>query len=1137
MSSELCEPDDMAEVAHNYVFVGFSVADLTAALIAAHSTGPARRPVDNHGFLAIQPDALYIDAGVFGRPVAQFFFPAVTVRQVGGNLLLSCPCGETETRLCEHQTAVLLALLHRSELRVFFDAGLRRRQLLTAAKPYGLENEPDLEAYFTLCYEGQRLEIRPRRPGMYPLTAATQRQLTETLLPPRRDSQLPLSAKVGAMLTQRILVLGRHKYYDHLTAHLFEATLTAGGKPKNPLVWLPPLEASLDSTDLDAVRFYTGISQLQHQHAERNPAADQQALRALVRNPLALPVYVSDAPVSEKTTAQTLRLLTLYLGQAEVQVLVQEDAPFFAVSASVVLNGQAHDLRLLPLKYGTFVAIQPDAWYLPDLPEVARVLAFFKARHNVLLLHKSQFPAFQATILSKLEHRVTVVYADLVPATPVQLTAHGFAQTPQRLIYLADSGGFIDVLPVMKYAGVEVPVLSRKTIYATDLATGKPFSVPRDQAAELAFTVLLLRQQPAFEEQLELGREAFYLSRRQFLEEEWFLEACETWEQENVTVLGFNELKDNQLNPHKAKVTVRVGTEVNWFDTELRVHFGRQRVPLASVHKALRNKSKYVTLGDGTRGILPQDWIAKFARYFAAGELIGERIRTPKINFAAIRDEYEPEALTEETRAQLAEYEAQVADFAGIAQMAPPPDLRGQLRPYQQHGLNWLGFLDSFNFGGCLADDMGLGKTITVLAFLLTQRAKAPGAASLVVVPTSLIFNWQAEAEKFAPTLRLLTMHGPDRPRNADTFVSADVVLTTYGTLLTDIAFLKDYRFNYVFLDESQAIKNPDSLRYHAARLLQARNRVVLTGTPIENSTYDLYGQLSFACPGLLGSQQHFKNQFALPIDKFKSETHARALRRKIEPFVLRRTKQQVAAELPPKIEMVLHCEMDQEQRRVYDFCKKEYRDRLMGHHPDHPVKERLHILQGLTKLRQICDSPALLRDQESFGTGSAKLQVLLREIDNKAPQHKILVFSQFVAMLDIIRGALVERGIPTAYLTGQTRDRAAAVARFQHDPAVRVFLISLKAGGTGLNLTQADYVYLVDPWWNPAVENQAIDRSHRLGQDKPVVAVRLICPDTIEEKIQRMQAGKTALAGDLIRTDAAVLKSLSRDELLGLFS
>ena len=1132
MPRETPEYDDPA-AAHTYVFEGLSLADLTANLVAAHSASAENSPPPSRQYLAIQPETLIINDGTFSQPSAQAWFPTVVVSQTGENLRVSCPCAAAGPGLCEHQALVLLALLHRPELRVFFDEKLRRQQLVAAARPYGLENEPNLEAHFSLRYVQQRLEIMPRRAGLFPLTAAAQRQMAEALLPPRRE----LLARPDAGPTRRIVVVGRHKFYDHLTVHLFEAALTAGGKPKNPLTWVPPLEAGLEGEDLAVLRFYTGISQLQHQHTERNPLADQQALRALVRNPLALPVYASDAPVSEKATAQALRPITLRLAPAEVRILVEEEAPFFAVSASVVLNGQPHDLRLLPLKYGAFVAPQPDAWYLPDRPEVTRLLAFFKARHNALLLHKSQFPVFQESILGQLENRVEIVYTDLAPGTPIQLAEHGFTEVPERLIYLADSGGFIDVLPVMRYGGVEVPILSRKTIYATDPATGKPFSVPRDRPAELAFTVLLVRQQPAFEEQLEVGREALYLSRRQFLEEEWFLEAFEVWQQAGIAVLGFNELKNNNLNPNKARVTVRVGTEVNWFDTELHVHFGGQRAPLASIHKALRNKSRYVTLGDGTRGILPEDWIAKFARYFAAGELVGDHIRTPRINYVAIRDEYEAADLAPETRAQLAEYETQVAGFAGIAPVAVPPDLRGQLRPYQQHGLNWLGFLDTFNFGGCLADDMGLGKTITVLAFLLTQRAKVPGAASLVVVPTSLVFNWQAEAAKFAPGLRLLTAHGPGRPRDAAEFARHDVVLTTYGTLLSDIAFLKDYRFNYVFLDESQAIKNPDSLRYRAARLLQARNRVVLTGTPLENNTYDLYGQLSFACPGLLGSQQHFKNQYAVPIDKFNSDGHARALRRKIEPFVLRRTKQQVAAELPPKTEMVLPCEMDEEQRRVYDFHRQEYRARLMGQHPDHPLKERAHILQGLTKLRQICDSPALLPDAAGFGAASAKLRVLLREIDNKAPQHKILVFSQFVAMLDIVRAALAERGIPTAYLTGQTRDRAGAVAAFQHDPRVRVFLISLKAGGTGLNLTEADYVYLVDPWWNPAVENQAIDRSHRLGQNKPVVAVRLICPDTIEEKIQTMQAGKTALAHDLIRTDAAVLKSLSRAELLDLLS
>jgi SNF2 family DNA or RNA helicase len=432
---------------------------------------------------------------------------------------------------------------------------------------------------------------------------------------------------------------------------------------------------------------------------------------------------------------------------------------------------------------------------------------------------------------------------------------------------------------------------------------------------------------------------------------------------------------------------------------------------------------------------------------------------------------------------------------------------------------------------------MGLGKTIQVLAFILLQRAQQREGANLVVVPTSLLFNWQAEAAKFAPTLRVHTFYGAARTRQGLNFDSYDIVLTTYNTLVSDIKALRAYQFNYVLLDEAQAIKNPESQRYKAACLLQSRNRVVLTGTPLENNTFDLYGQLSFACPGLLGSKQHFTAHFATPIDKFKETKRARELQRKINPFVLRRTKAQVAAELPDKTEMVIYCEMGTEQRRVYEACKKEFRDLIMGNHAETTLKSSAHVLQGLTKLRQICNSPALLPDQESYGHQSTKLEALVEEIRNKAPQHKILIFSQFVKMLDLIRHALRAHDIPFEYLTGQTKNRAASVGAFQHDESVRVFLISLKAGGTGLNLTEADYVYLVDPWWNPAVENQAIDRSHRLGQTKKVVAVRLICPDTIEEKVMQLQQAKRELAEGLIKTDVALVKSLTQQELLELFS
>jgi SNF2 family DNA or RNA helicase len=319
--------------------------------------------------------------------------------------------------------------------------------------------------------------------------------------------------------------------------------------------------------------------------------------------------------------------------------------------------------------------------------------------------------------------------------------------------------------------------------------------------------------------------------------------------------------------------------------------------------------------------------------------------------------------------------------------------------------------------------------------------------------------------------------------------------------------------------------------------LLQSRNRIAITGTPIENNVFDLYAQLSFACPGLLGSKQHFRDIYSIPIDKFKYTKRSIELQQKVAPFILRRTKKQVATELPEKTEMVLYCPMDTEQRKIYDRYEKEFREFISAETDDEITKNSMHVLRGITRLRQICNSPVLIEEERSFGGGSAKIEVLMEQIESKSDDHKILIFSQFVSMLDLVKKELVERNICYEYLIGSTKNREAVVNNFQENKVVRVFLISLKAGGTGLNLTEADYVYLIDPWWNPAVENQAIDRSYRIGQNKQVVAVRLICPDTIEEKIMKLQDGKRDLSEGLIKTDNSILKVLRKEDLLGLLS
>jgi hypothetical protein len=1112
---------------HQYRLAAATIATLSIVDVARH--GLALPPTDARSLAAIQPETLMLDYGTFtSLPLpGGMQFPTVVVEQQGPDLLLSCACSAPKTVLCEHQALVLLAILQRPELRVFFDPQQRHELLKAQARDYGLEHSPNLDAHFQLTYARPTVLVTPRQAGLYPITAAAKQALVSELLPAPAAPPRPTAGQ------QRLVVLSKHKYYGHLTLQLAEAALTAAGKVKNPVSVLNPLDELGPVDDVATLRFYTGLARFQHNYDESRSAAAVAALRAIVLNPLDLPFFGHTPAGSDKVSGPTLMPLELRLAPAELRLHVSQEGEFFEVAGQLLLHGQPVDLKALALRYEYFVVVQEVLYLVEDLA-VWRVIDFFRKRNNTLLIHASKFAEFQHEVLANLENQLHINYSYLRPATRRQQVANGFDQPPARLLYLSDAGPLVELLPVLRYGSREVAILSRRQVLATD-ERGRAFVLARDAEAEARFLAALLPHYPGFQEQL--AQSTLHVPKSLFLQEEWFLAAFEDWHKSGIEILGFNQLKNNTLNPYRASITVRVTGENNWFDTELRVRFGQQKASLLQVQQAIRKRSHYVRLDDGSRGILPREWVEKFAHYFAAGTVVEDRIRTPSVSFLALEELYDPEALAADARTRLATYQAAVAGFSAVEAVAAPPGLLATLRDYQLQGLRWLHFLDTFGFGGCLADDMGLGKTLQVLAFILHQRQQGRRAANLVVVPTSLVFNWQAEVQKFAPSLRVHVLHGADRRHQAAQLDDADIVLTTYNTVVSDIRQLKQYYFNYVFLDESQAIKNPDSQRYQAACLLQSRNRVVLTGTPVENNTFDLYGQLSFACPGLLGSRQHFQDQFASRIDKFNDQQQARALQRRVSPFVLRRTKAQVARELPAKTEMVLYCEMGPEQRRVYEACKKEYHDLLLGVHEDVPRKESTHLLQGLTKLRQICNSPALLPDQADYGRESAKLAALVEEIQAKAPQHKILIFSQFVSMLELIRQELQNQAIPFEYLTGQTRNRAAVVNRFQQDAGVRVFLISLKAGGTGLNLTQADYVYLVDPWWNPAVENQAIDRSHRIGQDKKVVAVRLISPDTIEEKIMKLQESKRELAQDLIRTDAALLKSLSPQEMLDLFS
>jgi SNF2 family DNA or RNA helicase len=1110
-----------------FVLSNFKITELSSVFILKHSSGPVDSAVK--GYFELHPAHISVDFASFTDPDSQIMFPQVSLRQNNDSLILSCRCTTDKNKLCEHQVRVLFNLMNRQEIRIFFDEKLRLEKMKTFAVPYGLENEAKLEEFFGLEYDHKKYVIVSLIKDLLPVTQEKNTALQELLLP---KTSLPYPLHT-ADRKRKILVLKQHRYYTHFQADLLECAETVSGKLRNPLKQLNVMDYLWAAEDINELKFYTAISKFQQNYEAEKPEVEIEALKALIKNPLELDIFYHDTKISPNITVSSVIPVKVRDKKIVINLYVSLKKNFYTITAEAVLDNKAYDLKMLNIKYKYFI-LYDGLMHLIDNAGFLKVIEFFRQHNNHLVIHESKFTAFQNDVLSKLENRIHVTYTYLKPATEEQRQESDFDHSIEKIIYLSDSEDYVLITPVMKYGKVEVPVLSRKQIHASD-QLGNIFSVARDQDQELMFITALSRQHPHFAEQL--NTDTLYLHKKRFLDEGWFLSVFEEWKKEGIIVLGFNELKGNNINPNQVKISIAVNSGLNWFDSSFEVKFGSQKVSLKHLHRSIRNKNKFIQLGDGTLGILPQEWIDKFTAYFTAGEVVEDALRIPKINFSSIAELYEKDVLSAEVRMELSAYKAKIKNFRHIENLEVPKELNAELRDYQKEGLNWLNFLDEFGFGGCLADDMGLGKTIQIIAFILSQRKKGHQNTNLVVVPTTLIFNWQAEIAKFAPDLKLHTIYGADRIKDINDFNRYEVILTSYGTLLYDIGWLKKYFFNYIFLDESQTIKNPESLRYNAVRLLQSRNKITMTGTPIENNTFDLYGQLSFACPGLLGSKRFFRDHYSTPIDKFKDNTRAVALKKKVSPFILRRTKKEVALELPDKTEMVIYCEMGTEQKNAYDACKNEYINFLMGEKEEDIPKHTLHVLKGLTQLRQICNSPSLLGDNLLHGLSSSKIDTLMEEIESHAPQHKILVFSQFVSMLDLIGKELKSRNISFEYLTGQTRNRERKVENFQGNEGIRVFLISLKAGGTGLNLTEADYVYLVDPWWNPAAENQAIDRCYRIGQKKNVVAVRLICPDTIEEKIMKLQDTKKELVSDLIQTDGSLLKSLTRADLLNLFS
>ncbi len=605
---------------------------------------------------------------------------------------------------------------------------------------------------------------------------------------------------------------------------------------------------------------------------------------------------------------------------------------------------------------------------------------------------------------------------------------------------------------------------------------------------------------------------------------------------------------DGRTLRHGGNAALAVSTGVDWFDLGGEVDFDGVRVPFPELLGALRRGDRTLALPDGSTGLVPESWASRFGALAALSAPAGsapaggapdgpDAPPAGAARFARSQAALLDALLASEPAANVdaAFRHARAALAAGEAPepLDPPPGFGAELRPYQRAGLGWLDFLRRTGFGGVLADDMGLGKTVQVLA-LLEARRQAGAGPSLAVVPRSLVFNWVREAERFAPAMRVRVHHGPGRKARVAALGDYDLMLTTYGTLRQDAADMRDVEFDYAVLDEAQAIKNAGTATAKAARLLRARHRLAVTGTPVENRLDDLWSLFEFLTPGLLGAAPAFARLVQAGDDGGAAGREAVA--RGVRPFLLRRTKAQVAPELPPRTEQTVWVDLGPTERRLYDELRDHYRASVAERAEQVGAgRAQVHVLEALLRLRQAACHPGLI-DAARREESSSKLDVLVdRLAESTAEGHKAVVFSQFTSMLALVRARLDAEGVVYEYLDGRTRDRAARVERFQGDPACPVFLVSLKAGGVGLNLTAADYVFLLDPWWNPAAEAQAIDRAHRIGQTRPVHALRLVARGTVEEKVLELQAGKRALADAVVRSDDGAPAGLTAEDLRGL--
>lgn len=572
-----------------------------------------------------------------------------------------------------------------------------------------------------------------------------------------------------------------------------------------------------------------------------------------------------------------------------------------------------------------------------------------------------------------------------------------------------------------------------------------------------------------------------------------------------------------------------VTSGVDWFDVEGHAEFSGMWVKFPAILESISRGESFLPLPDGSIGLIGEALKQKLEKLSAFSDASSKGLR-----FSGSQGLLLDSLLENEENLKLdskfSELREKIKSFDGLHPIEPDPSFSGKLREYQKEGLGWLHFLDSFGLGGILADDMGLGKTIQCLAFLDSRRKNGESKPSLVLAPKTLLSNWESEARKFTPDIKAIVLSGSDRLRDSGAYGKYDLVITTYQTMLRDFDLLKGANWDCMILDEAQAIKNPQALVSKAAKLIPAKFKLAMTGTPIENSIQDLFSISDFVNPGFLRG----KNRSAhLKLSADSKEILARAFK----PVILRRTKEQVLKDLPAKTEQLISVELESKQLKAYNELKRYYASQLLKEVSDKGInKSQIQILAALTRLRQAALHPGLI-DPSHRKTKSAKFEVVLEMLEDILSKgHRALIFSQFTGLLDLLKIELNRKKIEFCYLDGKTTNRKNVVDEFKFG-ASPVFLMSLKAGGVGLNLVEADYVFLLDPWWNPAVESQAIDRVHRIGQRRAVNAYRFIAKNTVEEKILSLQQAKKSVSAEMLDGQSSLLRNLTAKDIEDLLS